>query len=78
MFPMPTILKDFLLILFFQGVNRLFVLAFDNTNNASKVEKNSQRKYFMTAFMTSQLVIKLGNMMKLERLQQEKGTTIRC
>ena len=32
----------------------------------------------MTAFMTSQLVIKLGNMMKLERLQQEKGTTIRC
>ena len=32
----------------FQGVNRLFVLAFDNTNNgANKVEKNCHRKYFL-------------------------------
>ena len=32
----------------FQGVNRLFVLAFDNTNNGdNKVERNSHRKYFM-------------------------------
>ena len=32
-------LKRFPIDSFFQGVNRLFVLAFDNTNNASKVEK---------------------------------------
>ena len=32
----------------FQGVNRLFVLAFNNTDgNASKVERNSHRKYFL-------------------------------
>ena len=29
----------------FQGVNRLFVLAFDNTNN--KVERGSHRKYIL-------------------------------
>ena len=33
----------------FQGANRLFVLAFNNTNNnANKVEKDSQRKYFLS------------------------------
>ena len=32
----------------FQGVNRLFVLAFNNTNNnANKVERDSHRKYFL-------------------------------
>ena len=32
----------------FQGVNRLFVLAFDNTNNgANKVERDNPRKYFL-------------------------------
>ena len=33
----------------FQGVNRLFVLALDNTNgnNNSRVERNSHRKYFL-------------------------------
>ena len=32
----------------FQGVNRLFVLAFDNTDNGdNKVERNSHRKYFL-------------------------------
>ena len=32
----------------FQGVNRLFVLAFNNTNNdANKVERNSHRNYFL-------------------------------
>ena len=32
----------------FQGVNRLFVLAFDNTNNGdNKVERNSNRNYFL-------------------------------
>ena len=33
---------------FFQGVNRSFVLTFDNTNNNSnKVERYSNRKYFL-------------------------------
>ena len=32
----------------FQGVNRLFVVAFGNTNNgANKVERDSHRKYFL-------------------------------
>ena len=32
----------------FQGVNRLFVLAFDNTNNSNKrVQRDSHRKYFL-------------------------------
>ena len=32
----------------FQGVNRLFVLAFNNTDNdANKVERDSHRKYFL-------------------------------
>ena len=32
----------------FQGVNRLFVLAFDNTDgNANQVERNSHGKYFL-------------------------------
>ena len=32
----------------FQGVNRLFVLAFDNTNNGdNKVDRDSHRKYFL-------------------------------
>ena len=32
----------------FQGVNRLFVLAFDNTNNGdNKIERDSHRKYFL-------------------------------
>ena len=32
----------------FQGVNRLFVLAFNNTDgNANQVERNSHRKYFL-------------------------------
>ena len=40
-------LKRFPLDASFQGVNRLFVLAFNNTNNdANKVERKSHRKYF--------------------------------
>ena len=32
----------------FQGVNRLFFLAFDSTNDGdSKVERNSHRNYFL-------------------------------
>ena len=41
-------LKGFPLDASFQGVNRLFVLAFDNTNNgANRVERDSLRKYFL-------------------------------
>ena len=41
-------LKRFSLDASFQGVNRLFVLAFDNTDNgANKVERDSHRKYFL-------------------------------
>ena len=41
-------LKKFPLNASFQGVNRLFVLAFDNTNNGTnKVERDSHRKYFL-------------------------------
>ena len=40
--------KKFSLDSLFQGVNRLFVLAFDNTKNSNnKVEKDSHRKYFL-------------------------------
>ena len=31
----------------FQGTNRLFVLAFDNTNGDNKVKRDSHRKYFL-------------------------------
>ena len=41
-------LKRFLLDASFQGVNRLFVLTFDNTENGNnKVERDSHRKYFL-------------------------------
>ena len=41
-------LKRFPLDASFQGVNRLFVLAFENANNGdNKVERDSHRKYFL-------------------------------
>ena len=41
-------LKRYPLNVSFQGVNRLFILAFDNTNNDdNKVERNSDRKNFL-------------------------------
>ena len=79
-------LKIFSLDASFQGVNRLFALAFDTTNNGdNKVERDSHRKYFLPRvditnynvliggrnFMINQL-IKSKNMIKLEKLQQEK------
>ena len=45
---MPTILKDFLFDASFQRVNRLFLLAFDSTNNGdNKDERDTHRKYFL-------------------------------
>ena len=67
-----------------QGVNRLFVLAYDNTaGNNNQVSADSYKKYFLPRvttisklmeeiFMINQLMIQLNNMMKLERYQQEK------
>ena len=41
-------LKKLSLDAFFQGVNRLFVIAFDNTNNGNnKFQRDSHRKYFL-------------------------------
>ena len=41
-------LKRFLLDASFQGVDRLIVVAFDNTNNGNnKVERDSHKKYFL-------------------------------
>ena len=80
---MPTILKDFFLILLFKE----FVLAFNSVNNGdNKVERDSHRKYFLPRvditnynalingrnFYDQQFLIKSKSMMKLERLQQEK------
>ena len=75
-------LKIFPLDASFQGVNRLFVLVFDNTNNGdNKVERDSHRKYFLPRVDITnynvlidgrKLTIKSKNMMKLETLQQEK------
>ena len=71
----------------FQGVKRLFVLSFDNTDNGyKKVKRDHHRKYFLRrisitnynvlidgqTFMINQLMIKSKNMMKLEKLQQDK------
>ena len=79
--------KRFYLDASFQGVKRLFVFVFDNTDNGvNKVEKNSQRNYFpqrvnitkfnvlieTEVFMINQLTIKSKNMMKLEKLQLGK------
>ena len=72
----------------FQGVNRLFILAFGNTknDNNNKVERDSHRKYFLSRvnitnynvlidgriFMINQLMIKSKSIMKLEKLREEK------
>ena len=83
--------KKFPLDASFQGVNRLFVIAFNNTDsNANQVERNSHRKYFLPRvnitnynvlidgrnFMINQLMKKSKGMIKLERLQQEKEMII--
>ena len=54
--------KRFNLDASFQGVKRLFVFPFDNTNNgANKVERNSHRKYFFPSVeITSYNVLRDG------------------
>ena len=81
-------LKIFLLDASFQGVRRLFVLAFDNTDNdAKKFERNSHRKYFLQRLnITNYNVVLIdgrnfhdqpindlaNSTTRLERLQQDK------
>ena len=61
--------KRFPLDASFKGVNRPFVLAFDNTDNgANRVQRDSHRIYFLPRVD----ITKSKSMMKLERLQQEK------
>ena len=44
----------------FQGVGRLFLLAFDNTDNGNKkVERNSHRKYFLPRVNVSDKNVKI-------------------
>ena len=71
----------------FQGVKRLFVLAFDNTvNDNKKVERDSHKKYFLLRVtITNYNVLidgkniydqpigdQIKNVMKLDKLQQDK------
>ena len=71
----------------FQGVKRLFVLAFDNTvNDNKKVERDSHKKYFLPRVtITNYNVLidgkniydqpigdQIKNVMKLDKLQQDK------
>ena len=54
-------LKRFPLDASFQGLNRLFVLAFDNANNgANKVERDSHRKYFLPRVNITNYNVSIG------------------
>ena len=70
----------------YQGVKRLFVLAYNNTGSDNKVFVDSFKKYFLPrikienynieieyrTFMISQLMAQLNNMTKLEKYQRDK------
>ena len=70
----------------FQGVKRLFVLAYDNTAGDNQVSIDSYKKYFLPRvkienynieidwrnFNDSQLMTQLNNTTKLEKYQQDK------
>ena len=68
----------------YQGVKRLFVLAYDNTEGDNQVSVDSFKKYFLPiktlklmeeTFMINQLMTQLNNMMKSEKYQQEMMIT---
>ena len=73
-----------------QGVERLFVLAYNNTAGNDQVSVDSNKKYFLPrvkkdnynlrlmveTFMINQLIIQLNNMTKLEKYLQDKVMTI--
>ena len=70
----------------YQGVKRLFALAYDNIANNDQVSVDSFKKYFLPKvkienynieidgrnFMINQLMTQLNNMMRLEKYQQDK------
>ena len=70
----------------YQGVKRLFVLAYDNTTGNDQVSIDSFNKYFLPrnkikittsnlmrkTFMISQLMTRLSNTTKSEKCQQDK------
>ena len=74
----------------YQGVKRLFILAYDNTGN-NPFTANSHRKYFLPRIRIKNYNIEIdgrnfydqpindqsGNTMKLEKHQQEKVMIIR-
>ena len=72
----------------YQGVKRLFILAYGNAGN-DLVTANSHRKYFLPRMkivklksmeeilMISQLMIQSSKTMKLEKYQQDKVMMIR-
>ena len=46
----------------FQGVNRLFVLAFDNTAGPNRVQKDGYRKYFLPRVDISKYKVLIGGL----------------
>ena len=70
----------------YQGVKRLFVLAYNNAAGNNQVSVDSYKKYFLPrvkliitisklmeeVFMISQLMTQLNNTTKLEKYQQDK------
>ena len=74
----------------YQGIKRLFGLAYDNTGD-DPVTADSHGRYFLPRikienynieidgeiFIINQLMIQLSNTMKLEKYQQDKGMIIR-
>ena len=70
----------------YQGVKRLFVLAYDNAAGNNQFSVDSCKKYFLPRvkienfnieidgrnFMINQLMIQLNNTIKLEKYRQDK------
>ena len=65
----------------YQGVKRLFVLAYNNKDGDNHVSVDSFKKYFLPrvkitlmveTFIISQLMTQLNNTTKLEKYQQDK------
>ena len=75
----------------YQGVKKLFVLAYDNTAGDNQVSLDSSKKYFLPRvrienydieidgrnFYDQPLIIHLNNTMKLEKYQQHKAMITR-
>ena len=74
----------------FQRVKKMFVLPFDNTDGANKIEKNSHKKYFLArvditkynvlidgrTFYDQPITDQVKIMMRLEKFKQDKEMII--